>query len=213
MANNLNKKRTIFEGEGLWLLLILAIAHCVVFYIVEHYQENLRFCSFDFAKYIRYVVGYGFALLLGMAVVGAFYMREWNTFEEIKRKTQLPISEETKKDFVKPTQALSRYIGILERAAYITAFIYEQYEFVAVWLAVKAAISWKQYYEEGHLGREKWNSYLLNSLLSLGYAFVGWLIIEHCYCIDVIILPIVVVAASYLVWRYLGKDLDDWSED
>ena len=63
MEQKMNKERTVFEGEGLWLLLSLAIAHCVVFYLVGHYQERLRFGSLDFAEYVPYAVGYGFALL------------------------------------------------------------------------------------------------------------------------------------------------------
>jgi hypothetical protein len=211
MTEKAKNERTIFEGEGFWLLAALAIFHWAVFYLVGCYREDLHWGAIDVGEYVPYIVGYGFALWLGGEVVRAFATGSWPTFDAIMRLGEKARGERQKE--APPLPGFSRTIGIVERAAYVTAFIYGQYGFVAVWLGVKVAVSWKQW-TEGVFGRERMNAYLLNNLLSLGYAFVGWLLIEEYYkCSAALVvgfLPIVVVFASYLVWRQLGKDLAKW---
>jgi hypothetical protein len=70
-------------------------------------------------------------------------------------------------------------IGIAERLAYVSAFLAGQPVFAGVWLGVKLAMSFKRY-ETTYCGREMFNVCILNNLLSLMYAFVGWKIIEWC---------------------------------
>lgn len=207
MPEKAKNERTIFEGEGPWRLVGLAILYWAVFYLVGRCREDLRWGTIDLGEYVPYIVGYGFALWLGAEVVRAFATGAWPTFDAIVRLGKKAGGE------APPLPGFSRTIGIVERAAYVTAFIYGQYEFAAVWLGVKVAVSWKQW-TKGVYGRERMNAYLLNNLLSLGYAFVGWFLIDQYYnppaALLVNILPIVVLVASYLVQRQLGKDLAKW---
>lgn len=67
-----------------------------------------------------------------------------------------------------PHAEIGRYIGMAERALYVFAWYFGQLEFIAVWLALKAVMEWKESTDaKGPKMRARFNLFVLGTALSL----------------------------------------------
>ena len=72
---------------------------------------------------------------------------------------------------------LTPLLGIIERSLYTTALIIKAPEWVAVWLAMKVAVTWHQWQ-----GKERapYNVFLIGNALSVIFGLVGaWIALGH----------------------------------
>ena len=81
-------------------------------------------------------------------------------------------------------RVLTPYVGLVERILYMTAFMIGAYQFIGVWLGVKAAVRWGAL--AGHPDRRDIGDdqvWLIGSGLSVLLAFLGaWLVLLKLPC-------------------------------
>lgn len=155
------------------VMLILSSISCVaLILLLDTWRGDLcrRFSSLT--EYTPYFIGYFFAVCVGTFSI------------DLIRRPAMKYLEETQETYKSENRdkllfLLGDVIGVVERIVYVSAFIADQAAFVAVWLGVKIALSFKRY-EERFSGREMYNVFTLGALLSLGYAFIGWKLTEWC---------------------------------
>ncbi len=132
-------------------------------------EAGLIFASTPEPLWWHYVIGYAFSLIAGSLLIGIVINRAWDEF---------PIS--------RPYSWHPAAIGLLERSLFTSAYLLDQGEFIAVWLAIKAAGQWNRWAEDvkdsnGKVlvpGRSIYNVFILGAGLSVIYGVVGALLIE-----------------------------------
>ncbi len=203
---NTNNFRT---WKNITVVVLGTIFLAILFILLNKIQFDVCTPFFNFDNYIPHLIGISYALCVGCASI------------DIIRRESMGCLQETRKLYVikgdgdhedPPMYLLGNILGIVERVAYISAFLIEQPEFIAVWLAVKITMSFKRF-EETFYGREMLNSFILNSLLSLAYAFVGWKLIELCYSPDyknAILLMVILPLFCFVLWGLVYKNIRDW---
>lgn len=113
------------------------------------------------------ILGLGWTLGVGQLGTSLIVNKLWNPLEK-------------QDNSIRPYAYTAIFVGLVERALYFFSILLGYEEFVAVWLALKVAGSWKRW-EEGvkekpsmkDIGRVFYNIFLIGSGLSLGFSFMG----------------------------------------
>jgi hypothetical protein len=153
--------------------------------------------------WLTITIGYVFAVLAGHFFVSWIVDSLW---DEVPWR---------KSPDLRPAAYVPRLVGLVDRILYVASLQFDAAEFIAVWLALKAAGQWKRWEEDTRVGsrtvpgRFFYGVFLIGTGLSILYAFVGFQVIE---CLDSqnwstsIILPLVLIlvtiALRCLVWHY-----------
>lgn len=121
--------------------------------------------------------GYAFAVFVGHWAIGAL-------MASLRHGVTSHLGESGQAIFGKHPEHPAA-IGLLERALYTAAWQLGAQEFIAVWLLLKAAGSWKGWTEDirhgtGSIpGRTTFSLFLLGSGTSLAFGVTGALLIQH----------------------------------
>lgn len=153
----------------------------------------------ELLRFWPHAVGYGFALVVGQIVIGAIAERMYSDLGIPNR----------------PRAWQSMVLGSVERVLFIASLQIGIPKFIALWLGLKTAGGWKHWNEEywkytGEdgkeikvLGRNTFNIFLIAQALSIGFAGVGWKLIEwlsECMWSAAIAAVVSTVIGSVLLW-------------
>jgi hypothetical protein len=118
----------------------------------------------------RIILGYSVSTIVGAFVI--WLLMEKILWPLIIRKHNI----EGKKPF-----SLTILLGILERASYTTAFVFQLPAWIGIYLAMKVAVGW-----HGHQLRKSpsENLYLIGNLLSILFGLFGAWIVLGKFCIN-----------------------------
>jgi len=125
-------------------------------------------------RFWPYAIGYGFALIVGQIFIGAIAKCMYTEIGIPNREHAFH----------------SMILGLVERVMFIASLQVGIPQFIAIWLGIKTAGGWKHWTEEclipsdrdgkeiKILGRHIFNVFLTAQALSIGFAGVGWKLIE-----------------------------------
>jgi len=108
---------------------------------------------------LAYVVGYAFTVIIGQAVIYplmAFLLQK--------------IGEQEQREFL----WLAAGVGIVERVIYTTSVVLGQYELMAIWLVLKAAVEWKS---EEKRNLSSFYVYLIGNGMSIIFGYLGGVVV------------------------------------
>ena len=86
----------------------------------------------SWSRVVPYLAGYSYSFF-----VGGFFIR--STLDELKKKLKF---HDYNKDEIKTCSWYARRVGDIEIVIYVTSFLINKPEFIAVWLALKVAGRW-----------------------------------------------------------------------
>ena len=114
----------------------------------------------------RTVLGFFVSTIVGALVLWLIMNKVFWPYISKKHKIQGRVSG-----------SLTMMVGIVERASYTTAFIVGVPEWIAVWLAMKVAVGWR---ESQKRESPSDNLYLIGNLLSLMFGLIGaWIALSQ----------------------------------
>lgn len=159
-----------------------------------------------FERLAALTVGYLFAALAGHWAVSALMHTAWS---RVTRPLGLQ-QQGTPNPYPEHPAA----VGLLERTLYAAAWQLGVKEFIAIWLVLKAAGSWKGWAEDVSVGsgkiagRTAFNLFLLGAGCSLAFGVTGALIppmLEHDDWALALLLALVVLGGTFGLRWFLQK--------
>jgi hypothetical protein len=120
---------------------------------------------------IYYVVGYFYSLLIGTWLT--YYLADY---------TGKAIGEFKEGEYYRWTASI---VGVTERMLYTSAILFNKLEFIGIWFLLKVVSQWRRWGEKDlksktnddeksvYRERANFNSYLINTGLSLAYGVLG----------------------------------------
>ena len=173
-----------------FLIIIIFVSSLILFWVSN--SECLKSASFW-----PVAIGWLYAVLVG------YFAIEWisNMATKVLKQNQ---QEEDKK---KKKFTLGDIVGCVERSLYLAAFWHCQVVFIGVWLGIKVLGEWKRWDVEKQ-GEWALNQTLIQSALSIAYAFVGWKLgiwMGERALWHIVLLPTALVVGSFVIWFWLSR--------
>jgi hypothetical protein len=106
-------------------------------------------------------------------------------------------NEKIEEKVIKYAKKQSGLLGMVERTLYLTAFLFDQFAFIGVWLTLKMVVTWKQWNKQN--GRVPFNNFIIGNGINILYSFFGYLGIKYA-CTHFIVNPF---AIPSFLWRLL----------
>jgi hypothetical protein len=166
---------------------------------------------------IYYVVGYLYSLLIGTWLT--HYLADY---------TGKAIGEFKEGEYYRWTAAM---VGVTERLLYTSAILFNKLEFIGIWFLLKVASQWRRWGEKdikstetttndhkksAYRERANFNSYLINTGLSLAYGVLGGEIIiwlknddaptSIAFGLGLILLNAIFIGIAYLKYKQSRSD-------
>ena len=150
------------------------------------------------SDWLPYVIGYGFATIVGHYPIKWLVDRLWLSNGENK----------TTCGKHRPGWWLPKIVGWVERTLYVASINAGFPQFIGVWLAMKVAgewYAWKDGIKEvgsDVSGGSIYDIFIIGNGVSLAYALVGYYLISECRksVTNSILVPLAVLAATACLW-------------
>lgn len=167
---------------------------------------------------VYYIVGYLYSLLIGTWLI--YYLADY---------TGKAIGEFKDGEYYRWTASI---VGVTERLLYTSAILFNKLEFIGVWFLLKVASQWRRWGEKGannktdddeksaYRERANFNSYLINTGMSLAYGVLGgetiiWMKNNNndiftpiAFGLGLMFLNAIFIGIAYYKYKQSGNDKD-----